>query len=125
MRLIDALIVSIHVSFICARLGYRSFFGSSSPSEAMSQLLSVPVSTPSLSRFLPLSRMAPRIRLLTSSKFSLPPKVLRALMGKPAELSAPPAELLLLLLFGVGGLDAKKPNPPMLPNDSFDGSRDP
>jgi hypothetical protein len=41
----------------------------------------------------------------------------------PAEVSAPPAELLRLRLLGVVGRDAKNPNPPMLLNDSFGGNK--
>jgi hypothetical protein len=70
----------------------------------------------------PLSCIAPQIRLLTSSKFSLVSIELSALMSMSPDSLSPPAELLRLRLFdGVAGREAKKPNSSMLWNDSFRG----
>lgn len=101
---------------------YFSFFGSSSLSwSAISQLDSV--KSPSLSRFLPLSLMAPLILLLTSSKLTGASIVLKALNPPSLPLKAPPAELLRLRDLGVWGLEAKKPKAPMLLNASLPGKR--
>src|SRR2546423_12291177 len=96
--------------------------GVSAPLSAISQLLSPSLCL--LDLFFPLSCIAPLIRLLPSSRLSLVSIELNALIGIPPDNLPPPAELLRLRLFeGVPGREAKKPNPPILWNDSFLGKR--